>query len=131
MPLEEKLFYYQKAAILYETVLDGKFAGQYDPPLIADYYEIAKIHTQSGRMDEASEYVERILEVMKRHMSETEKANKSKLLYDAILPNHAAFEPRCQNLLRQMLDNPMFEPFKDKIQDIYERYSAYFSLKGQ
>ncbi len=131
MPLEEKLFYYQKATMLYETILDRKFAGQYDPPLIADYYEIAKIHAQLGEMDKTAEYVNRILEVLERHMSETEKENKSKLLYAAILPNHAPFEQLCQKLLMQMLDNPMFEPFKDKIRDMYERYSAYFSLKGQ
>lgn len=131
MSLEEKLFYYQKAVTLYETVLDGKFAGYYDPPLMADYYEIAKIHTQSGEMDKAAEYVDRILEVLERHMSETEKANKSKLLYAAILSDHAPFEQLCQKLLVQMLDNPKFEPFKDKIQDMHERYSAYFSLKGE
>ncbi len=131
MPSNEKLFYYQKAATLYETILDGKFAGHYDPPLVADYYEIAKIHTQSGEMDKAEEYVERILEVLERHMSETEKKNKSKLLYAAILHNHAPFEQVCQNMLWQMLNNPKFEPFKDKIQDMYERYSAYSSLKGE
>ncbi len=131
MKPSEKLFYYQKAALLYETVLDGKFAGHYDLPLAADYYEIAKIHTQSGEMDKAEEYVDRIFEVLERHMSETEKENKSKLLYAAILPNHTPFEQLCRNLLREMLENPMLETFKDKIQDIYERYSAYFSLKGE
>lgn len=131
MSLEEKLYYYQKSAMLYETVLDNKFAGNYDPPLISDYYEIAEIHTQSGQMDEASKYVDRILEVLERHMSETEKETKSTLLFAAVLPNHTAFEQLCRNVLRQMLDNPQFEPFKDKIQDMYERYSTYFSLKGE
>jgi len=130
MPLEEKLFYYQKAAMLYETVLDSKFAGHYDPPLITDYYEIAIIHTQLGEMDKAAEYVDRILEVLERHMSEAEKENMSKLLYAAVFPNHASFEQLCQSVLRQMLANPKLEPFKDKMQDIYERYSDYFSLKG-
>ena len=45
MPPEEKLFYYQKAAELLETVLDGKYAGFYDPPLLSDYAESAKIYT--------------------------------------------------------------------------------------
>ncbi len=131
MPLQEKLFYYKKAAMLYETVLDGKFAGFYDPPLIADYYHIAKIYTQAGQMDEASEYIDRILKIVERHMNEAEKENKSKLLCATVFPNHTPFERTCRKQLGQMLKNPIFEPFRDKIQDMYERYSAYFSLKGE
>ena len=115
MPPQEKLFYYQKAATLLETVLDGKYAGFYDPPLVSDYAEIAKIYVQLGETDKAEKYINRILAVFERHMIASEKENKSQILYSTTLRNAVPTEQICQKLLQNMLDTTEFEQFKDII----------------
>ena len=118
----EKLFYYQKAATLLETVLDGKYAGFYDPPLMSDYAEIAKIYVQLGQTDRAEEYINRIRITLERHMIESEKNKKSRLLYATTLCNAVPTEQICQKLLSNMLKAPELTQFQDQISDLLIRY---------
>ena len=126
MPLEEKLFYYQKAAELYEVVLDGKYAGFYDPALLSNYVRIAEIYVQLGYVKMAEEYVDRIIFSLEKHMIKSEKTNKSKLLYSTMFPNSVSTQQLCRNLLKNMLDSPELQQFKDKILDIQKRYDINF-----
>ena len=127
MPPQEKLFYYQKAVALLETVLDGKYAGFYDPPLMSDHAEIAKIYVQLGQTDVAEEYINRIIATLEKHMIESEKENKSQILYSTTLRNAVPTEQICQKLLQNMVNIPEFEQFKDKISDLQKRYEEYVS----
>ena len=124
---QEKLFYYQKAAALLETVLDGKYAGFYDPPLMSDYAEIAKIYIQLGQTDMAEEYINRILGILEKHMIASEKENKSQILYSTTLRNAVPTEQICQKLLQYMVNITEFEQFKDKISALQSRYGEYIS----
>ena len=126
MPLEEKLFYYQKAAALYETVLDGKYAGFYDPPLLYDYFEIAKIHVKLGQLEIAADYVKRILEALEKHISDSEKENKSKLLYSTSIPNATPTEQVCKKLLQRMISCSELGSFKAEISDLNDRFNQYY-----
>ena len=127
MSPQEKLFYYQKAATLLETVLDGKYAGFYDPPLMSDYAEIAKIYVQLGQTDRAEEYINRIIATLERHMIDSEKESKSQILYSTTLRNSVPTEQICQKLLQNMISTSEFEEFKDKISDLQKRYEEYVS----
>jgi len=127
MKPEEKLFYYQKAATLLETVLDGKYAGFYDPPLLSDYAEMAKIYVQLGQTDMAEKYINRIFAALEKHMTESDRENKSKLLYSAKLCNAAPTEQVCKNLLQNMLKTTELEQFKDEILRMKKRYEKYIS----
>ncbi len=129
MPPKEKLFYYQKAAALYETVLDGKCAGFYDPPLLSNYCEIAAIHVKLGQPDAATDYINRILEALENHMTDSAEENKSKLLYSATLHNAVSTEQICKKLLQNMLKIPEFEEFKEKILIMQKKYDEYISQK--
>ena len=122
MPLKEKLFYYQKAATLLETILDGKYAGFYDPPLMSDYAEIAKIYVQLEQTDVAEKYINRIIAALEKHMVKFEKENKSQLLYSTTLHNEVQIERICKNLLHSILITPELEQFKDKILDVQKRH---------
>lgn len=113
---EEKLFYYQKAAALYEVVLDGKYAGIYDPPLLYDYYEMAILHIKLEQTEKAAEYVDRICQILNKHMVESKRGEKSKLLYATVIPNAAPAEPLCKKLLQMMLSSPELAPFQKKIE---------------
>ncbi len=127
MPPQKKLFYYQKAAALLETVLDGKYAGFYDPPLLSDYVEIAKIYLQLGQTDRANEYINQILTTLEKHMIESEKENKSQILYSTTQLNSVPTEQICKKLLQNMISAPEFEQFKDIISDLQKRYEEYIS----
>lgn len=127
MSPEEKLFYYQKAASLYETVLDDKYAGFYDIPLLSDYYEIASVYVKLGQPDIAAHYINRILEALEKHMIKSEKGHKSKLLYATTVYNTIPTEQLCKKLLQNMLRIPELEQFKDKILYTQERYDEYVS----
>ena len=132
MPPQEKLFYYQKAATLLETVLDGKYAGFYDPPLVSDYAEIAKIYVQLGQTDRAKEYINRFFATLERHMIDSEKESKSQILYSTTLRNSVPTEQICQKLLQSMVNIPEFEQFKDKISALQSRYEEYiFQTRGE
>ncbi len=130
MTPEEKLFYYQKAAALYEVILDGKYAGFYDPPLLSNYAEIAVIYVRLGQAEKAAEYIHSILTAIEKHMIAEEKENKSKLLYatklhDAVTPEHM-----CRSLFRKLMTTPEFEPFRGEIVAMRDRYEAYLEPKG-
>ena len=123
MPLEEKLFYYQKAAELYEVVLDGKYAGFYDSALLSNYVQIAKIYVQLGQTEMAERYVDCIIASLGKHIIEAEKENKSKLLYATVLPNSISSQQLCEKLLQAMCDSPELQQFKDKILNMQKIYS--------
>ncbi len=126
MPPQEKLFYYQKAAALLETVLDGKYAGFYDPPLMSDYAEIAKIYVQLGQTDMAEEYINRIIATLEKHMIESEKENKSKILYSTTLRNAVPKEQICQKFLQNMVNIPEFEQFTDLTIPLLNKWEKHF-----
>ncbi len=125
MSPEEKLFYYQKAAALYETVLDGTYAGCYDPPLLSDYAMIAALYVQLGRPDQATEYIHRILAALERHLVKSEQEHKSKLLYATVLPNAVPTKQLCKKLLQNMLNIPELVGFKEEISHMLDRFYEY------
>ena len=131
MPPQEKLFYYQKAAALLETVLDGKYAGFYDPPLMSDYAEIAKIYVQLGQTDMAEEYINRIIATLEKHMIESEKENKSKILYSTTLRNAVPTEQICQKFLQNMVNIPEFEQFNDVTIPLLNKWEKHFIFDGE
>ena len=131
MPPQEKLFYYQKAVALLETVLDGKYAGFYDPPLMSDYVEIAKIYVQLEQRDRAEEYIRRILAMLEKHMRESEKENKSRILYATTLRNAVPTEQICKNLLENILKATELESFKEMIIPLMNKWENYFSSEGK
>ena len=130
MPPQEKLLYYQKAAALLETVADDQYAGYYDPPLLSDYTEIAKIYVQLGQMDMAEKYINRILAALEKHMIQSRKENQPGILCSTPPQNAVPTKQLCKKLLQNMLNAPEFEQFKDQISDLQKRYDNDVFLAG-
>jgi len=128
MSPEEKLFYYQKAAALYETVLDGKYAGFYEVQLLYDYAHIVLCYLELEQPDMAENYINRIFDALEKHMVESEKENKSKLLYSTVLPGAVPAEQNCKKLLQYMLNCSELEPFRNEIQNMLDRFNQYYGL---
>ena len=117
MPPEETLFYYEKAAALYETVLDGKYGGFYDPALLSDYYEILKLCILLDDTAKMTETVRRILITAKRHIT-AENDKQSPLLLNASYPNAVPAEVHCRTLLEKLLELPALEPYYEEIHNL-------------
>jgi len=122
---QEKLFYYQKAAALLETVLDNKYGGYYDVQLMSDHAEIASLYVRLDETAMAEKYVDRIVAGLEKHMIDDEKDNRSRLLYSADIPNAIPLERICKNLLQYMLNTPELEQFKDRILELQKRYNEH------
>ncbi len=127
MPPVEKLFYYQKEASLYEVVLDGKYGGFFDPPLLFNYAEIAILLMRLGRREEAYGYIRRILSALERHQSEAARTDHSVFVYSTSPHNYTPAEVTCKKLLRKLVDAPEQAPFTDEIASFAERYNDYFA----
>ena len=126
MSLEEKLFYYQKSAELYETVLDSKYAGYYDAPLLSNYVKIAETYVKIGKPDVARNYVKMILETLEKHILDPKSEVKSKLLYSTNAINAAPTEYLCKRLLKDMLNIPELAEFREDILKMQYRYLNRF-----
>lgn len=126
MSPEEKLFYYQRAAALYEAVLDDKYAGFYDPPLLSNYRYIAETYMQLQEYEKAREYVYRIFAALEKHMDEAQRQNTSRLLCATVLKGAATGEEICKGLLKSMVASRDLEPFRDEILKMQKRYNEYF-----
>lgn len=128
MPPEEQIFYYRKAAALYETVLDDRYGGFYDVPLLCNYVHISSLLSQMGQDEEASIYVNRVLDTLGRHMSEAERDRVSPLLASSVAPGHVSTEKMCMQVLRNMLQDDRLAEYEDRIRTMLSRYSTYFSI---
>ena len=125
---EEKLYYYRKAAALYETVLDGCYGGFYDVPLICNYANIASLLVQIGQNEEARAYVDRVMNVLAMHMSDTEREPISRLLYSSVAPGQTSIEELCVQVLCNMLQDGNLSVYEDVIRDMRQRYGSFFSV---
>lgn len=123
MPPEERLFYYQKAAALYEVVLDGRYAGFYDPPLLYDYLHIALIYAELGQPAAAAEYVERIFAALERHLTPSAKEDTSVLLYATTLKNAVPTEQILTRLLQTMLEAEALAAYRERISGLVRRWN--------
>lgn len=113
---EEKLFYFKKAAALFETINDDRYAGFYDIPLICDYCEIAQLLLSLGDHDEADKYVEKIIFIIQRQIAPEETV--SPLIDDPIPEGHTHPLTNCKMLLKNMLSSPAFAEYREKLQCI-------------
>lgn len=113
---EEKLFYFKKAAELFETINDDRYAGFYDIPLICDYCEIARLLLSLGDHDEADKYVEKIIFIMQRQIAPEETV--SPLIDDPIPEGHTHPLTNCKMLLKNMLSSPTFAEYREKLKRI-------------
>ena len=128
MTPKEKLYYYQKAAALYEAVLDGKYAGFYDFPLLHDYCEIAKIYVRTEQPDFAENYINRVLASIEKHFSDNERNNPSALLFSTAPKNVTSAEQLYMSLLNEMLKTQEFRQFHRSIAEQKRKFDEFISL---
>ncbi len=130
MSAEEQLYYYKKAAELYEIVLDHQHGGFYDIPLLGDYYKIVELLIETGDSVQAEMYIDRIISIFELRLSEDKKEKTSVFLPQYALSDHIIrIEKSCEMLFHTMLQNEKFTLFHEKIYQLSQRYSAYLNSK--
>ena len=133
LPPEEQLYYYKKAAALYETVLEGKYGGVYEEMLVANYGLIAQMYVRMGENEKAAEYVQKMLFSMDRYLTETDVDETSPLLFATTwLEEHAnsteyLYYAMCNNSLRF----EEFDQFKEELTEMRDRFVADFNKEGK
>ena len=128
MSPEEKIFYYRKAAALYEAVLDGQYGGVYDIALFCDYANLASLLMQIGKTEEAKIYMEKMLMGLEKHLSSMGRERKPELMDAVILPNSTSPEKSGVQLLRDVLINENLSVFREEIRDMLQRYEVKAGL---
>ncbi len=116
----EKLFYYKKAAAFYEILLDGRFGGFYDIPLLCNYKEIASLLCELGEPDEARVYIEKIILIMKKHVSKDVQNDISELLFSVSQENSTDPKRNCVKILKSMKKDKNLAAFTDTVNSMLE-----------
>ena len=127
MSVTEKIDHYKKAAVLWETVLDNKYGGHWDLSLLDIYTRIAVLYVQLGDDGEVAAYVDRVLNVLERHICPDAANNISCLLHSPLLPKAEPMHMKGLRLLNKMKEYPDFAPYKERISEFLDRYSAFYS----
>ncbi len=126
---EEKLFYYKKAACMYELILEDKFGGFWDSALLHNYLNIAVLLVKSGKLSDAESYIDRILCVLERHLSPEDQIS-SPLLLDPCPSGVIPYPKLCKEFVEKLQKNRSLLPFKNKIQEMENRYFNYFGFSA-
>lgn len=111
-------------------MLDGKYAGFYDPPLLSDYAEMARLYMLLGQTDEAGACVDRILSALEKHMMGSAREDISQLLHTATPYNTDPTAQICKRLLHGMRDTAELAPFRASIDRMIDRWERYFAPRG-
>lgn len=111
----EKLFYYKKAAAFYEILLDGRFGGFYDIPLLCNYKEIASLLCEIGEPDEARMFIENSFLIMKKHLSKDMQNDISELLFSVSQENSIDPKRNCVKILNSMKKDKSLAAFADEV----------------
>ncbi len=125
MSAEEKLYYYKKAAALYEIVLDDKYGGFWDVPLLCDYSQIASLLVTLGDPKEAASYIDRILKILEKHLRPRDQKDISGLLNPPSPAKNVPAGQRTVQLLNNMLNDPSLSAFKEPIAAFLKKYTEY------
>ena len=129
MPSREKLFYYKKAAGLYEVLLDGRYGGIWEAALVWDYMHCASLLVEMDRHSEADAYMEKIFAAWDRHMGARESIQISDLLFISGFPRAKHPGISFVRQMQKMREDPHLAPYHEKITGYLTRYSEYFKIK--
>ena len=121
-PAQDAVFYYKAAASLYEIVLDGKFGGNYDIPLLCDYATLIRLYSKLGQTENADEYFGRTCALLDRFFVRTRET--SKLLYSPDLPGHAPARKSIQAILRQLCEDQVTARYHERIKSYIVRFDV-------
>ncbi len=121
MSAEEKLFYYKKAAGLYETVTDCRYAGVYNTALLCNYAQIALLLTNLENNYEAQIYTEKLIAGLEQIADGKFKSDPSPFSPIDHSDKMMSPERQCAMLIRDIIDREAFKAHREKLISLMER----------
>ncbi len=115
MPCEEKLYLYQRAAALYEAVLDDGFAGFYDIPLLCDYAHTVMLLFAMERKSEAERYLLKMLNMLDAFVTPEKQTPTARLITEPYPDYYTSPYASCIKLLRDILDKEAFAEHRHEL----------------
>lgn len=119
---DAKLYVYQRAAALYEAVLDDRFGGFYDIPLLCDYAKIVILLSDMGRGDEADFYMEKMLDMLQKFRSPKEQTPTSVFVGELFPENHTSPYINGIKLIRDVIDKEAFARRREDFSKILQSF---------
>lgn len=132
MSPEEKLYYYKKAVDIIETVTEEKYAGHYEISLLGNCYQIALLLKQESRDKESEKYINKIFDIIERHMHRYKGMDISKLLFTVKNYETARIDglfTEAKNTLELIENENLFSEYKEKSIDLKNRYIQYLKCR--
>ena len=124
---EEKIRYFHMTTGIFDLLLEDKFAGYFETPLLLDLLQTAREYFRLGEYRNGEEYLAKILKILRRHMSAEARNNPAEFASDYLPKDHIPYWQSAQNLLEEMLKIEEFQPYYKDIRELYNEYKKYFS----
>ena len=121
---DESIYYRRRAIALLDAVIDGHYAGFYDPPLISNHLSLARLFAKKGNLAEAEAEVLCALGILERHIGK--EKTPPPLLSTTAPPNVTPAEILCRKLLDGAAHAPELAPFHPMITALRKRFLAHF-----
>ncbi len=115
MSCDEKLYLYKRAAALYEAVLDGRFAGLYDVPLLCDYANMAMLLFDMGRFSESKQYIRKMLDMLERFIVPEKQMPTALFVVEPYVKGVTSPDISCMKLIRGILDREAFAEHRHEL----------------
>lgn len=123
---EEKIRYFHMTTGLFDLLLEDKFAGYFETPLLLDLLQTAREYIRLGDHRNGEECLLKIFKMLRRHMSEEDRNSPSEFAADFLPAGHIPYWQSGKNLLEQMQKIEEFQPYYKEIQELYDEYEKYF-----
>ncbi len=123
---EENLRYLRMSSQLLETVMEEKFTGFFEIPLLLDYYSMAKLYTELEEPENAAFCIRRLLAALRRQISPDSRKKPSEFAEEPQPYGYKPYWASGLELLERMEGAEEFALFKEDIRELYEAYRTYF-----
>lgn len=124
MSANEKLYYYKKSIGIYEVVFDNKYAGLSDINLLNNYHAVIVLLVTEGQIDEAREYLNKMLCLIEDHLSGRGRINNSKLLNQVDVGFSKDAAQKAKGLMELMKNEEILSVFREEISEVEKRCSC-------
>jgi len=123
----EKLYYYRKAAALFEVCLEDGYGGVYEEPLLENYVEIACCYARMEHTASAEEVVQKLLARLEKHIDPDAAKDFAPMISSRVRPlGYTPPESMVLGLLNKMLARPELAGCHAPIADWERRYREQF-----
>lgn len=126
---EENLRYLRMSSQILESVMEEKFTGFFEIPLLHDYSGMAKLYAELGDIENADHCIKKILAALRRQISADSRANPSEFADDPQPYGYKPYWTSGLELLKQLDTAEEFVRYREEIRKLRKEYRIYFDVE--